>query len=90
MPTQTHTGRVKTVIRDQNRRLVLFVLHPRIWCQITYRAAAQLGFWIKKGQLLEVIGTQHKGRFHVTEIRLLQNHRRKPPARRFLEIFGLR
>ena len=90
MPTQTHVGRVMSVIRDQSNHLVLFVLDNRIWYQITYRDAAQLGFWIKKGQLLEVTGAQQTDRVHVTEVCLLQNCRRKPPGRRFLEIFGLR
>jgi len=50
-------------------------------CQLTYRQAAQLGFWLKEGQRVEVTGEVRDGILHIATLRRHHQRQRAPRAR---------
>ena len=77
----TITATIRTIDRDPARRLITLVLdhNPTRSATLTYRQAAQLGFWLKPGQTIEITGELIDGILHIDTLVLLHD---PAPSRR--------
>ena len=84
--TRTYTGRIISIMRSRTHRLI-YGLDTGIEGSIDVFSSLELGFQMKKGQIVELTGIKGKNGFFITSARLLED--RDPTDPRFFDHYEI-